>query len=586
MVALLTYLGWKQTAVLVVVEVGAALVPLIVISVIGVLVGRVTEDGPIALPLATLVLLLLVQQALGPLRSALAYAATRRIDGALRARTMETANRSLGIAPLEDSATLDRLALAGGDIDTFWSATPGAAAVALVSLGARYLQGAGATLLLARVSVPLAVGLLAVVLAARRSLRRSLAVRSRAFRASLDDGRAARYIASLAYSPPAAKETRLFGLLDWLQDRHRERWMLVQEARGEATRWSQKRFVVIILALGPVVAAAFAAVGFLALESDVDARALAVALQATLVIVTLLELRFEEHNIDFGLEPLVALHEVEDIIAPVPRRASADAAGMPRHDITFEGVAFAYPGGDEVFRGLDLTVAAGSSLAIVGANGAGKTTLVKLLARLYEPGTGAISIDGVDVSDLDPVSWRRCLAVIFQDFVHYELPAADNVGFGGLGLGVGGDPHRRALHAAGSKAGVLEIIERLPLGWDTPLSRQYRGGAELSGGEWQRVALARALYAVEAGASVLVLDEPTANLDVRAEAELFERFLELTSGLTTIMISHRFSTVRRADRICVLEEGGVIEDGTHESLVAEGGRYAELFGLQAERFYG
>ena len=172
--------------------------------------------------------------------------------------------------------------------------------------------------------------------------------------------------------------------------------------------------------------------------------------------------------------------------------------------------------------------------------------------------------------------------MIFQDFVRYELPAAANVGFGGIArmADVG------ALDDAAARAGAIDLVHRLPSGWMTPLSRQYAGGADLSGGEWQRIALARALFAVDAGAGILVLDEPTANLDVRAEAALFEDFLDLTRGLTTILISHRFSTVRHAERICVLEGGVVVEDGSHHELLAANGRYAELFLLQAERFRG
>ncbi|HWI03108.1 MAG TPA: ABC transporter ATP-binding protein, partial [Acidimicrobiales bacterium] len=248
----------------------------------------------------------------------------------------------------------------------------------------------------------------------------------------------------------------------------------------------------------------------------------------------------------------------------------------------FEGVRFAYPGTTrDVFTDLDLTIHPGTSLAIVGGNGAGKTTLIKLLARMHEPQGGIIRVDGTPLDHFDPAAWRRRLAVIFQDFVRYELPAADNVGFGGVGL-LGDD---RALSAAATKAGAADLIHRLPAGWDTPLNRQYTGGADLSGGQWQRVALARALFAVEAGAGILVLDEPTANLDVRAEAALFEDFLDLTRGLTTILISHRFSTVRHADRIVVLEGGCVVEDGSHDELLAAGGRYAGMFRLQAARFH-
>jgi ATP-binding cassette subfamily B protein len=233
-----------------------------------------------------------------------------------------------------------------------------------------------------------------------------------------------------------------------------------------------------------------------------------------------------------------------------------------------------------VLRSLDLTIEAGRSLAIVGLNGAGKTTLVKLLARLHEPQSGRIVVDGAPLTEYAVHAWRRRVAAIFQDFVHYELPVRDNVGFGAVELLRDDEKIRLALE----RAGALEFVDDLPRGLETTLSRSYDDGAELSGGQWQRIAIARALMAVEGGASVLVLDEPTANLDVRAEAAFFDRFLELTRGLTTILISHRFSTVRRADRIVVLEHGRVIEDGTHEQLLELEGRYAELFHLQAARF--
>jgi ATP-binding cassette subfamily B protein len=216
----------------------------------------------------------------------------------------------------------------------------------------------------------------------------------------------------------------------------------------------------------------------------------------------------------------------------------------------------------------------------VGANGAGKTTLVKLLCRLYDPEVGTICVDGADLRGLDPRAWQRNVAAIFQHFTRFELPVRDNIAFGARQR----SDDLGALEAAARRADVLDRIRTLPQGWATPLARHLTGGGELSGGEWQRVALARALLAAGAGARVLVLDEPTANLDVRAETAFYDRFLELTAGLTTILVSHRFSTVRRADLICVLEDGRVAELGTHDDLVARGGSYARMFALQAAQF--
>jgi ATP-binding cassette subfamily B protein len=257
------------------------------------------------------------------------------------------------------------------------------------------------------------------------------------------------------------------------------------------------------------------------------------------------------------------------------------AARLPRSEIRFENVSFRYPGQEvDVLKGLDLAVPAGQSLAIVGHNGAGKTTLIKLLCRLYEPTDGRITVDGLDLQQLEPSAWQRRIAAIFQDYVKYPLSASDNVVFGGLESG--GD--ESLLKRTAEKVRITKVIENLPNGWETTLSTEYGGGVDLSGGEWQRVALARALFAAGGGASVLILDEPTASLDVRGEAEIYGKFLELTAGLTTLLISHRFSTVRRAERICFLEGGRVIEEGDHSSLMTAAGRYAELFNLQAARF--
>ena len=225
-----------------------------------------------------------------------------------------------------------------------------------------------------------------------------------------------------------------------------------------------------------------------------------------------------------------------------------------------------------VLSGLDLTVPAGTSLAIVGQNGAGKTTLAKLLCRLYDPDNGAIMVDGVDLRRLEPAGWRRRIAAVFQDFVRFELSLRENV-----------DPRGRPATTRFGQRSSTQAPRTLPS--STPRwPRDTATASSLSGGQWQRVALARALCAVRRGAGLVLLDEPTAQLDVRGEAEVFDRVLQATREVTTILISHRFSTVRHADRICVLEHGRVVELGSHDELIALGGRYKTMFELQAKRF--
>jgi ABC-type multidrug transport system fused ATPase/permease subunit len=277
--------------------------------------------------------------------------------------------------------------------------------------------------------------------------------------------------------------------------------------------------------------------------------------------------------LDGASAPVAAVRRLLPAMASAGRLAAGrrSAHGLPTRQIRFRDVTFAYPGGAPVLDGFDLTIPAGTSLAIVGQNGAGKTTLAKLLCRLYDPQSGAIEIDGVDVRELDLTEWRTRLAAVFQDFTRFELSLRDNV----APAGAPDDVVYGVLEAAGA---------RKLAGLDTVLSRGYEGGTDLSGGQWQRVALARALCAVKEGAGVVLLDEPTAQLDVRGEAEIFERILAATRHCTTILISHRFSTVRHVDRICVLEKGKVVEFGTHAELMALNGRYRTMFDLQAQRF--
>jgi ABC-type multidrug transport system fused ATPase/permease subunit len=251
-----------------------------------------------------------------------------------------------------------------------------------------------------------------------------------------------------------------------------------------------------------------------------------------------------------------------------PRGPATAASG----DLRIKNLTFGYPGTEaKVFDGLDLVVPAGTSLAVVGRNGAGKTTLAKLLCRLYDPDSGSIEVGASELRDLDLDAWREQITAVFQDFIRFELPLRNNVAPGGAS--------DDDILAALADAGADHLADL-----DTPLAKGYEGGTDLSGGQWQRIALARALCAVRQGAGLVLLDEPTAQLDVRGEAKVFDRILSATRGVTTILISHRFSTVRQADRICVLEQGRVLELGSHDELMALNGRYRTMFDLQASRF--
>jgi ATP-binding cassette subfamily B protein len=284
-----------------------------------------------------------------------------------------------------------------------------------------------------------------------------------------------------------------------------------------------------------------------------------------------------EHNL--YLNDLYELLEMKPgIDAPVAgrRRIERPAIG----EVVFEGVSFTYPGNDEpALDGVTLRIEPGETVAIVGRNGAGKSTLIKLLCRLYDPTAGRILLDGVDLRDLEPDDVRSLIGAMFQDYVRYQATAAENIGLGELAA----LEDRAAIEEAAAKGGADELLDRLPAGYDTPLGKWFEGGVELSGGEWQKVALSRAFMRE---AVILVLDEPTSALDAQAEFELFARLRKLAQGRTAVYISHRFSTVRQADRILFLEHGRLVEEGTHDELMRLGGRYARLFTLQASAYTG
>jgi ATP-binding cassette, subfamily B, bacterial len=388
-----------------------------------------------------------------------------------------------------------------------------------------------------------------------------------------DAQRHADYTYRLAVEAPAAKELRLFGLSDWIVERFRQRRRRLFDLRWEATRLRERPVIWSLLLVLAANVAVFWSLGAAGADGALSLGRLATFASAA-VSTSMIAFGGLSWALDGAAAPAAAVLRLQPAMELAGTLVSGTkaASGIPAREIRFRNVTFAYPtGGEPVLAGFDLTIPAGSSLAIVGQNGAGKTTLAKLLCRLYDPQEGAIEVDGIDLRNLDIDDWRSRVTAVFQDFIRFELPLRDNVAPAGA-------PDRH-IQASLADAGARDLASL-----DTVLARGYPDGTDLSGGQWQRVALARALCAVRSAAGLVLLDEPTAQLDVRGEAEIFDRILPATRQATTILISHRFSTVRHADRICVLEHGKVVELGTHEELMAAGGRYRTMFDLQASRF--
>ena len=385
------------------------------------------------------------------------------------------------------------------------------------------------------------------------------------------------YSYRLAVESPAAKEVRMFGLADWVIDRFIARRRRLHDLQYEATRLRERPVllcVLIVLAGNGVV---FGLLGH-ALVSGALALGATVTFAQAAIGTSAIAFGGLNWALDGSAAPVAAVLRLGPAAALAgalptpPSTRPRSAAGLPARELRLRDVTFAYPGTTTpVLSGFNLTIPAASSLAIVGRNGAGKTTLAKLICRLYDPQSGSIEADGVDIREFDIDEWRSRITAVFQDFVRFELPLRDNV----APLGASDDIVLAALRDAG--AHDLASL-------DTILAKGYAGGTDLSGGQWQRIALARALASVRLGAGVVLLDEPTAQLDARGEAEIFSRILAATSDATTVLVSHRFSTVRQADQICVVEDGAVVELGSHEELMAHGGRYRTMFDLQAQRF--
>ncbi|SEH02275.1 ATP-binding cassette, subfamily B [Nonomuraea solani] len=538
------------------------LLPLIVLSagaaVLGPLgtipLGHLVSGGGLA-SLVALLLTLLAQELCTALREPAGTAAARRIDGVLRARIRATA-AAMPLPRLEDPRVRADMRLA---VHGHRGRTPGTAAVAAAGEAGRLASASlGAAVLAVHVGWPAAAALALALAQNHRIVTMLTGIDALADTpGQTRRRRRADYLADVAGGPGAAKEIRVFDLGGFFTGRY------VAAMRAYLTPQTHARRAVVrgyagVLALQLITAAGtFAILAWYAATGRLDAGALAQCLLAALLVFAYGAGGHQMFEIAYGTGPYRATLRLLTPPAPVP---ATTGEGIALDDVTFT-----YPDTERpLLRHLSLRIRPGERLAVVGLNGAGKTTLVKLLTGLYTPRSGTVA------PALDT-------AVVFQDFTRHPLPLRDNVRLGAPAH----DGTDADVLAALDAVDALDLLDVLPGGLDTPLSRAFTGGRDLSGGQWQKVALARAVYALRAGRQVLIVDEPTAHLDARAEREVFDRLLDHARGRTVILVSHRFATVRRADRIAVLDGGAIAEQGTHAELMAAGGRYAHWYRLQA-----
>ena len=572
----------------------------------GLLVAAVERGSGLAAPLITVAVVFVLMQVLGPLHTALSANLGDRTAAWLYDELTGACVAVPGIGHLEDPELATDLQVAR-DFDRGMTGPPLSISMDFIASGlVNMVAGLAQACVLFGFAWWAPPALAGGWLGTHWLLRESAVWRDRNTPEVRQAQRDADYAYRLAVDPPAAKELRIFGLPDWVLERFLVSRRRLHRLQYEATRMRERSVLlslVVVLAANVLV---FWMLGSAALDGRLALGSL-IAYASAAAGTSMIAFGGLNWALDGAAAPVAAVARLAGAKGRAGTKGRADAKGragtnrregtmrrsgtiasgrapadgLPAHRVTFRDVTFAYPASPDrpVLNRLSLEIPAGSSLAIVGQNGAGKTTLAKLLCRLYDPQSGAIEVDGTDLRDLDLEAWRRQVTMVFQDFVRFELTLRENVA-----------PRQAAGHdddvsldetisAALEEAGAAGLA-----GLDTVLAKGYTGGIDLSGGQWQRVALARALAAVRLGAGLVLLDEPTAQLDVRGETEIFERILAATRSCTTILISHRFNTVRHVDRIAVVDDGKVVELGRHDELMALRGRYWRMFSLQAERF--
>jgi ATP-binding cassette, subfamily B, bacterial len=544
--------------------------------------GRRNLEGVVRAFLLLMTLFLLSEVML-PVLGRLRWLLSKRIDGVARHRSIRAALAGTDMSHLHDEEMLHGLWRVRGIVQH--AVTPGTGAAGTLGVAREYLTGLACAAILIRFHPWLGALVLVAALASRVRWRAEVIAIIDAWIEGLDAMGEARYFVELGLGRHGALEVRLFGLRDWIRQR-----ITAAGIRGWTPTWRSRTLrlgrqsALTVFISGGVALLALRWAADAAIGGSLTIADLAVFVPALFGVLALGRTYDDDTAVEYGAVTLPGLERVERGAARAVSRGvggrttNADTAPT----IELQEVSFRYPGIDEeVLRDVNIAIPSGSSAALVGLNGAGKTTLVRLVCGLYAPDRGTVSVDGTDLRELDLEAWHRRIAPMFQEFVRLQVSLRQNVTAGAREASIADARLQEILE----EAGVATFADRLPDGLETSLATKYADGTDLSGGQWQRLGVARALYALQAGARFLILDEPTSNLDTSSEERLVERLVEGTSGeVTTLLITHRLSLARRTDRIVVLDRGRIVEQGSHEDLIRLGGRYAEAFGMQAEMY--
>jgi ATP-binding cassette, subfamily B, bacterial len=594
LLALLRHATPSAVALMILLALGSALAMPALALLITLIVDRVVRGAALMSFLPYLLGLgcaLITQQLVWSLTELVKTAVSRPIDGALRSRLRVLAMRTRAIAPLEEPAFQDDAQRAAEIGEGWWVRSAGTAAFSSVLVLGRLLGSLASATVLALHFPLLALLLLSATLLSRSAQRRQWTYLVAASDRLAAGQRRVDYYDELAAGVSTAKEIRLFGFADWLVERRAAaHWEL------RSPYWALRRSILRRQGLTTTLSAlcglsAFLTPGLAAARGELGVGSLAGCLTAALGVFTATQSGIEAFDIEYGKGALAAVQRLEEHYGNTAGdHSTLPALPNPGHaaEVRLENVSFTYPATQHaVLDGLDLTIHRGEVLAVVGVNGSGKTTLTKLIAGLYEPTSGRVTADGHDLADVDVFSWRRRIGVVYQDFVRYPASARDNIALGAPESTALPTAEQDALIQESTRAsGAVALLDSLPEGLDTLLWRTGTDGRDLSGGQWQKIAVARTLYATAHGRDLVILDEPTANMDVKAELEFFRSVVEdcRAKGVSVVLISHRLSTLRGADRIVVLDGGRIVESGDHEQLLAAKGTYAQLWRLQAARF--